>query len=181
MSFEDDIIKFNRMYGMPVATHPTVDQLGVNVVKRLQDLKVILQKELNEIDDIIGKAEALTMARTHLGGRGMNEIEVLTDIADLMGDLQVYCASEMAKFGLPWGCVLSTIMESNFSKMGADGQPIYDANGKLDKGPNYWKPEPAIAVLIQKHIDAHLLPANNPSPRFVSDSIGAFDPLPIKN
>ena len=63
-------------------------------------------------------------------------------------DIQVYCASEMAKFGLPLDKVLAVIMNSNFSKLGADGEPIYDERGKVQKGPNYWKPEPAIAVMI---------------------------------
>ena len=39
-------------------------------------------------------------------------------------------------------------MDSNQSKLGADGKPIYDANGKFLKGPNYWKPEPRIRELI---------------------------------
>jgi hypothetical protein len=39
-------------------------------------------------------------------------------------------------------------MESNFSKLGADGQPIYDERGKVMKGPSYWKPEPRIRSLL---------------------------------
>jgi hypothetical protein len=44
--------------------------------------------------------------------------------------------------------VLQIIMDSNASKLGADGKPIYDANGKFLKGPNYWKPEPKIRELL---------------------------------
>lgn len=40
-------------------------------------------------------------------------------------------------------------MDSNESKLGADGNPIYDANGKFLKGPNYWKPEPRIKALLE--------------------------------
>jgi predicted HAD superfamily Cof-like phosphohydrolase len=71
-------------------------------------------------------------------------------LADLLGDIQVYCASEMAKFGLPLDEVLAIIMRSNFSKLGADGKPIYDERGKVQKGPNYWKwkPEPKIKELL---------------------------------
>jgi len=39
-------------------------------------------------------------------------------------------------------------MDSNESKLGADGRPIYDANGKFLKGPNYWRPEPRIKALL---------------------------------
>lgn len=54
----------------------------------------------------------------------------------------------MAKFGIPLDETLEIIMQSNFSKMGADGKPIYDERGKLQKGPNYWKPEPRIAAML---------------------------------
>ena len=40
-------------------------------------------------------------------------------------------------------------MDSNESKLGADGNPIYDGNGKFLKGPNYWKPEPKIKALLE--------------------------------
>lgn len=39
-------------------------------------------------------------------------------------------------------------MDSNASKLGADGKPIYDANGKFLKGPNYWKPEGKIREML---------------------------------
>jgi hypothetical protein len=55
-------------------------------------------------------------------------------------------------FQLPISSVLDIIMESNFSKLGADGQPIYDADFKVQKGPNYWKPEPKIKQLLVSHL-----------------------------
>jgi predicted HAD superfamily Cof-like phosphohydrolase len=78
-----------------------------------------------------------------------NLLDLLTALADLLGDIQVYCGSEMVKFGLPIDDVLFIIMQSNFSKMGADGNPIYDERGKLQKGPHYWKPEPKIRELLR--------------------------------
>ena len=53
-----------------------------------------------------------------------------------------------ARRGIPLEDVLQIIMDSNASKLGADGKPIYDANGKFLKGPNYWKPEPKIRELL---------------------------------
>ena len=50
---------------------------------------------------------------------------------------------------LPADVVERLIMDSNESKLGADGRPIYDANGKFLKGPSYWKPEPRIKALLQ--------------------------------
>jgi hypothetical protein len=38
-------------------------------------------------------------------------------------------------------------MDSNASKLQADGTPLF-VEGKLQKGPGYWKPEPKIKDLI---------------------------------
>ena len=63
--------------------------------------------------------------------------------------LQVGVVRPWAQYGLPLEEVLDVIMDSNESKLGADGNPIYDGNGKFLKGPNYWKPEPRIKALLQ--------------------------------
>jgi predicted HAD superfamily Cof-like phosphohydrolase len=136
-SFAKDIKKFNGIYRLPVNEKPTLD-IGVPLVERLQAFKSILSEELDEIDDIINAAQQQRPA-----------LEILTMLADLLGDIQVYCASEMTKFGLPLDQVLQIIMQSNFSKLGADGNPIYDERGKVQKGPGYWKPEPAIETLLK--------------------------------
>ncbi|MBI1891453.1 MAG: pyrophosphatase [Burkholderiales bacterium] len=135
--FAKDIEKFNGIYKLPVSQTPTLE-VGVPPVDRLTAFKDILIEEIHEIDEIV---ETLK--------RGGEPLAVLTMLADLLGDIQVYCASEMAKFGLPLNEVLSIIMQSNFSKLGADGKPIYDERGKVMKGPDYWKPEPKIQALLE--------------------------------
>ena len=135
--FAEDIAKFNGIYKLPVNAQPTLE-VGVPAAERLLAFKDILIEEVHEIDEII----------TALKER-KEPLEALTMLADLLGDIQVYCASEMAKFGLPLDQVLSIIMQSNFSKLGADGMPIYDERGKVMKGPHYWKPEPKIRELLE--------------------------------
>lgn len=142
MSFEADILRFNNMYKLPVATHPSLNHLTVDPVVRLKAFKDILTEELSEIDEIVADLEENDEPVP-------SDLQILVKIADLLGDIQVYCASEMAKFGLPQGDVLNVIMQSNFSKLGADGLPIYDERGKVQKGPGYWKPEPQIQTLLQ--------------------------------
>lgn len=134
--FADDIKRFNGIYKLPVNDVPTTN-IGVPVSERLKAFKNILIEEVHEIDEIIEAQES-----------GKSEMEVLTMLADLLGDIQVYCASEMAKFGLPLDQVLAIIMQSNFSKLGADGKPICDERGKVMKGPSYWKPEPKLQALL---------------------------------
>jgi predicted HAD superfamily Cof-like phosphohydrolase len=134
--FSEDIKKFNGIYRLPVSEQPTLE-VGVPAAERLRAFKSILAEELDEIDDIVAALE-----------KGVPALDALTMLADLLGDIQVYCASEMSKFGLPLDGVLGIIMQSNFSKLGADGNPIYDERGKVQKGPNYWKPEPKIQALL---------------------------------
>ena len=52
--------------------------------------------------------------------------------------------------GFDYWAILNIIMESNFSKLGPDGKPIYDERGKVLKGPGYWKPEPAIRQYLSQ-------------------------------
>ena len=37
--------------------------------------------------------------------------------------------------------VFDEIQKSNMSKLGADGKPIFREDGKVLKGPNYFKPD----------------------------------------
>lgn len=146
-NFKKAIKAFNEMYNLPVSPVPTLD-IGVPVIERLQAFKKILSEELDEIDEIVKY-----LTPDHDGESDSSDIEALTMLADLLGDVQVYCASEMAKFGLPVDQVLEIIMQSNMSKLGADGLPIYDDRGKVLKGPGYWKPEPRIKELLQSAFD----------------------------
>ncbi|ARP53317.1 pyrophosphatase [Alcaligenes faecalis] len=135
-SFHDRITAMNRMYRLPMQDTPTIPE---NVVERLVKFKATLIDEVNEIDDIIAMTQS-----------GATTVDIAVAIADLLGDLTVYCRSEALKYGLPLEEVLNVIMDSNESKLGADGNPIYDQNGKFLKGPGYWKPEPKIQELIEK-------------------------------
>ena len=70
-------------------------------------------------------------------------------LADWLGDLMIYAASEMRRFGIPVEKTLSIIMDSNFSKLGADGKPIIK-NGKVTKGPHFQAPEPKLKAMLEE-------------------------------
>ena len=134
-AFAQRIALMNAMYRLPAHERPTLPD---DTAERLVKFKATLIDEVHEIDDIAA-----------LLAKGADPADVLTAIADLIGDVIVYCRSEALKYGLPLEGVLDVIMDSNESKLGADGNPIYDANGKFLKGPNYWKPEPRIKALLE--------------------------------
>ena len=139
-SFAQRIAAMNAMYKLPAHHRPT---LPPDVADRLVKFKATLLDEVHEIDEIV-----------QLVKNGGTAIGVAVAIADLLGDIVVYCRSEALKYGLPLEEVLDIIMDSNESKLGADGKPIYDANGKFLKGPNYWRPEPRIKALLTARMKA---------------------------
>jgi len=134
-SFAQRIAAMNAMYKLPANDRPT---LPADVVDRLTKFKATLLDEVHEIDEIVGLAK-----------NGGAATDIAVAIADVLGDIMVYCRSEALKYGLPLEEVLDIIMDSNESKLDANGNPIYDANGKFLKGPNYWKPEPKIKALLE--------------------------------
>ncbi len=133
-AFAERIGLMNAMYQLPANDKPTLPE---DVAERLKKFKITLSDEVSEIDDIIKMVE-----------NGESSANVLVAIADILGDVIVYCRSEALKYGIPLEDVLDLIMDSNESKLGADGKPIYDENGKFLKGPDYWKPEPKIKALL---------------------------------
>ena len=135
-NFSERIALMNAMYRLPANEKPT---LPADVADRLQKFKATLSDEVSEIDEIVSLANG-----------GASALDLAVAIADLLGDVIVYCRSEALKYGLPLEAVLDIIMDSNESKLGADGNPIYDANGKFLKGPNYWKPEPKIRDFLER-------------------------------
>lgn len=50
---------------------------------------------------------------------------------------------------IPFADCLKAVMESNRTKLGADGKPIVNAQGKVEKGPNYAPPEPALRRILE--------------------------------
>jgi predicted HAD superfamily Cof-like phosphohydrolase len=67
----------------------------------------------------------------------------LTEIADALGDMLYILCGTIIEHGLQHKIeeVFDEIQRSNMSKLGADGKPIYREDGKVMKGPNYFKPD----------------------------------------
>lgn len=67
----------------------------------------------------------------------------LVEIADALGDMLYILCGTIIEHGLQHKIeeVFDEIQRSNMSKLGADGKPIYREDGKVMKGPNYFKPD----------------------------------------
>jgi predicted HAD superfamily Cof-like phosphohydrolase len=67
----------------------------------------------------------------------------LIEIADALGDMLYILCGTIISHGLQDKIeqIFEEIQNSNLSKLGEDGKPIYRDDGKVLKGPNYFKPD----------------------------------------
>ena len=74
----------------------------------------------------------------------------LVEVADALGDMLYILCGTILEHGLQYKIeeVFDEIQRSNMSKLAEDGSPIYREDGKVLKGPNYFKPK--IAEILSK-------------------------------
>ena len=76
----------------------------------------------------------------------VNKVALTKELADL---LYVVHGTAVA-FGLPLEPAFVRVHQSNMSKLGDDGKPIYREDGKVKKGPNYQPPDLDRSIRITK-------------------------------
>ncbi|WGK63757.1 pyrophosphohydrolase domain-containing protein [Croceiramulus getboli] len=115
-----DVHAFHTAFGLGIQEEPKAD-LG----KSKNLLRYNLMKEENE--------EYLEAA----------ENNDLVEVADALGDMLYILCGTILEHGMQHKIeeVFSEIQQSNMSKLGSDGKPIYREDGKVLKGPNYFKPD----------------------------------------
>ncbi len=66
----------------------------------------------------------------------------MVEVADALGDMLYILCGTILEHGMQYKIeeVFDEIQRSNMSKLGADGKPIYREDGKVLKGPSYFKP-----------------------------------------
>ena len=114
-----DVSEFHEAFGLGMKTSPTT-----NLGTAKNTLRFNLMKEENE--------EYLEAA----------EQGDLVEVADALGDMLYILCGTIIEHGMQHKIdeIFSEIQNSNMSKLGADGNPIYREDGKVLKGPNYFKP-----------------------------------------
>ncbi len=116
----DAVKQFHKAFGLGIKQEPTAN-LGLD--KNL--LRYNLMKEENE---------------EYLEAATNND---LVEVADALGDMLYILCGTIIEHGMQHKIeeVFNEIQRSNMSKLGADGKPIYREDGKVLKGPNYFKPD----------------------------------------
>jgi predicted HAD superfamily Cof-like phosphohydrolase len=64
----------------------------------------------------------------------------IIEVADALTDILYVTYGAGHAFGVDLDKCFDEVQQSNMSKLGPDGKPIYNESGKVMKGPNYFKP-----------------------------------------
>ena len=65
----------------------------------------------------------------------------IKEVADALTDILYVTYGAGHAFGVDLDKCFEEVQNSNMSKLGSDGKPIYNDKGKVMKGPNYFKPD----------------------------------------
>ena len=82
----------------------------------------LINEELEELKDAINKKD-------------------IKEVADALTDILYVTYGAGHAFGINLDKCFKEVQNSNMSKLGSDGKPIYNDKGKVMKGPNYFKPD----------------------------------------
>ena len=69
------------------------------------------------------------------------ESKDLLEVADALTDILYVTYGAGHAFGINLDKCFDEVQNSNMSKLGKNGKPIYNESGKVMKGPDYFKPD----------------------------------------
>ena len=108
---------FMKTFGQEVKNKPSFS------TEKINQLRIsLIQEELDELKEAMAKNDLL-------------------EVADALTDLLYVTYGAGHAFGIDLDKCFNEVQNSNMSKLGEDGKPIYNEFGKVMKGPNYFKPD----------------------------------------
>jgi len=108
---------FMQTFGQEVKLKPSFSTEKINELRYN-----LIKEELEELKEAISKKDLL-------------------EVADALTDILYVTYGAGHAFGLDLDNCFEEVQNSNMSKLGEDGKPIYNDKGKVMKGPNYYKPD----------------------------------------
>ena len=109
--------KFMKTFGQEVKSKPSLGSEKINNLR----IKLIIE-ELEELKEAINQKN-------------------LIEVADALTDILYVTYGAGHAFGINLDNCFEEVQKSNMSKLGDDAKPIYNDDGKVMKGPNYFKPD----------------------------------------
>jgi|TARA_B110000211_G_scaffold234551_1_gene304721 predicted HAD superfamily Cof-like phosphohydrolase len=116
MSNFESVKKFMLTFGQEVKNK--ADFPEEKIIKLRFDL---IQEELNEFKTALEQKD-------------------IKEVADALTDILYVTYGAGHAFGIDLDKCFEEVQNSNMSKLGDDGKPIYNDQGKVMKGPKYFKP-----------------------------------------
>ena len=102
----------------------------------------LLREELREVEEEAGNIEDVIYQGVIEGEVSQEDLKrVKASLLKELCDLQYVLSGFAVTLGLPFDEAFKRVHESNMSKLGPEGKPIYRDDGKVLKGPNYKKPD----------------------------------------
>ena len=108
---------FMKTFGQEVKTKPSFSSNKINKLRI--DL---IKEELDELEEAMKNNDLL-------------------EVADALTDILYVTYGAGHAFGIDLDKCFDEVQNSNMSKLGENGDPIYSESGKVMKGPNYFKPD----------------------------------------
>ena len=108
---------FMKTFGQEVKTKPSFSSEKINNLR--YDL---IKEELEELNEAMKNRDLL-------------------EVADALTDILYVTYGAGHAFGINLDKCFEEVQNSNMSKLGENGEPIYNEAGKVMKGPNYFKPD----------------------------------------
>tara|TARA_B100001121_G_C18461255_1_gene513403 strand:- start:45 stop:416 length:372 start_codon:yes stop_codon:yes gene_type:complete len=116
MSNFDSVKKFMKTFGQEVKEKAEFPN------DKIASLRYdLIEEELGELKDALDKKD-------------------IKEVADALTDILYVTYGAGHAFGINLDKCFTEVQNSNMSKLGKDGKPIYNEKGKVMKGPNYFKP-----------------------------------------
>ena len=117
MSNFNKVGTFMKTFGQEVKTKPSFS------TEKINNLRIdLIKEELQELTE------------------AMNNKDLL-EVADALTDILYVTYGAGHAFGIDLDKCFEEVQNSNMSKLGKNGEPIYNKSGKVMKGPNYFKPD----------------------------------------
>jgi len=117
MSNFNKVGTFMKTFGQEVKTKPSLSSDKINKLRI--DL---IKEELDELQEAMKNNDLL-------------------EVADALTDILYVTYGAGHAFGIDLDKCFDEVQNSNMSKLGENGEPIYNDSGKVMKGPNYFKPD----------------------------------------
>ncbi len=113
----ESVRKFMKTFGQEIKKKP---QFPDDKITKLRF--ALIKEELGELKEAMEKKD-------------------LKEVADALTDILYVTYGAGHAFGIDLDKCFEEVQNSNMSKLGLDGKPIYNEMGKVMKGPNYFKPD----------------------------------------